>query len=306
MDIVMKDFKKQDWIKELIWTGLELRYGDHPDPAAESACQWEWEHIIQYGYEDCYLKAFWVFHVYAGSNGIAIFPVGAMASSVVCYCLHLTEIDPLCYGLHSARFVNDSLPKFQYHIESARFEEFKKRAEDMLLANKEDINFPLVKSSMLQDYRPMDYLCNQRTEKPIPDNLDDEIARYALRFPATMQLYENYVSRKKGASWSPTGIAPLDDILTPTCGLLVYQEQMFDILCAFSDYLPIEQNDLRLAIQRGDRKRMSLYKSDFPKHHQGLSQEEFDVVWRVLTSNPKAFLKAHAVSRVIAQYHYNC
>lgn len=46
--------------------------------------------------------------------GIKVWPRGAVASSVICYSLGLTDVDPLRYGLHSARFVNEEPPRFQF------------------------------------------------------------------------------------------------------------------------------------------------------------------------------------------------
>ena len=167
--------------------------------------------------------AFWLFHHFAKSAGIGFWAQGAMPSSIICYCLGLTEVDPIKYGLHSVRFVNDELPKFRFEIEASRFDEFKKGAEELLQANAGDYDIPAIKAYLLKEdvkmgeqmrityLTPCEYL-SRKHERPVPENIDDELARYALFFPQTMDLYEAYVRNPS------------------TFNRLIYQEQMLDIL----------------------------------------------------------------------------
>lgn len=207
-----------------------------------------------------------------------------MPSSIVCYCLGLTEIDPIKYGLHSVRFVNDKLPKFQFDIEASRFDEFMKAADEVLEANAKDFDIPNIKKCLLQDLTPMKYLENKK-KKPLPENIDDEMARYALNFPQTMDLYETYVQN-------------------PKCNILIYQEQMLDILKQAFHVSSIRANNIRLSIQREDTNQVAVYKKELFAELKDVSPTKAEAVWLYLTSNPKAFLKAHAVSRVVAQYRY--
>ena len=155
--------------------------------------------------------------------------------------------------------------------------------------------------------QPSSYL-NKRRESPlpIPDNLDNEFAEYALSFPDTMNLYDTYKERKNGATWTLTGIAKLDEILAPTYGLLAYQEQMFDIMKNIFGVYGIMANNIRLSIQRGKTGHIEEYKNEVLQmiKDNEINADEFETIWGVLTSNPKAFLKAHAVSRVISRCYY--
>ena len=126
----------------LIATGMKMRYGNKPGKQAILRMLWEKKHIIDAGFSDYYLMAFWLFRHYITSDGISFWARGAMPSSIVCYCLGLTEIDPIKYGLHSVRFVNDKLPKFQFDIEASRFDEFMKAADEVLEANAKDFDIP--------------------------------------------------------------------------------------------------------------------------------------------------------------------
>ena len=141
---------------------------------------------------------------------------------------------------------------------------------------------------------------------PQPENMDDKIAEYALTFPDTMDLYHTYRERKNGAHWEPTGIEQLDEILAPTYGLLAYQEQMMDILKYIFREYGTRANDIRLTIQRGDTERINALRTELQATaaKTGIGDKEFGTIWEVLTSNPQAFLKAHAVSRVLSKYYF--
>ena len=293
----------KETFQKLVAEGIRLRYGDHPTKKVMQRYLWEMKHIIDAGFVDYYLMAFWAFRHHMQSPEIGLWARGAVSSSIVCYALRLTEIDPLRYGLHSVRFVNEKPPTFQFDIECSRFYEFKKEIDEFWEAYTTSIDVTSIKADLFLNLVPMNYLSRKR-ERVVPEDLDDEIACYALRFPATMPLFVIYTHRKNGAKWSPTGIASLDEILSPTYGLLVYQEQMLDILQKIFHVRAIEANHIRIAIQREDEEQVKAYEEVLSTIRKALTVEEEVKGWKVLTSNPQAFLKAHAVSRVVATYQY--
>ena len=268
----------------LVAAGMKMRYGSKPGKEAVLRCLFEKMHIMDAGYVDYYLMAFWIFRHYVTSAEVAVWPRGAMSSSLICYCLGLTEIDPIKYGLHSVRFVNDELPKFQFDIEASRFDDFMKGAEELLEANAGGYDISAIRKCLFQDLSPMDYLSKKR-KRPLPEDLDDELARYALRFPQTMDLYETYVQN-------------------PKCDILIYQEEMLDILKKTFHVLSVKANQIRLSIQRGEKEQVEAYKKEIFADLKDITLAEAEIAWQRLTSNPKAFLKAHAVSRVLASYKY--
>ena len=176
--------------------------------------------------------------------------------------------------------------KFQFDIERARFDEFVKGAEKILVANAEDIDVESVRKSLLQDLTPLESL-SKRRERPLPENIDDELARYALSFPQTMDLYEAYVQQPSG----------FDGI--------IYQEQILELLEQVFKASPIEANHIRLAIQRGDVEKVNVYKHKFFANLKNITPADAEIAWQHLISNPKAFLKAHAVSHVLELHKYN-
>ena len=270
-----------DILKGLVSAGKRWRYGEKADNLVTRRIVWELMHIIDAGFVDYYVMAFWIFKY--SKQDINYWARGAMPSSIVCYCLGLTEIDPIKYSLHSARFVNDELPKFQFDIEASRFDEFMKRAEDILQANAEDFDIPAIRECLFKDVKPYEYL-NKKQERPLPTGLEDEFARYALYRPDTLDLFDAYIQN-------------------PKSDILIYQEQMLDILKGVFHLGGIKANQIRLAIHRGETEQIEAYKQEVFEDSD-LSTEEKEKAWQRLSSNPKAFLKAHAVSRVLAQYKY--
>ena len=287
-------------LKRLVAEGMEMRYGDKPDRKVKLRILWELKHIIDAGFEGHYIKAFRLFRHYAETEKMGYWGRGAMCSSIVCYCLGLSEADPLRFGLHSARFVNDEPPKFQFDIEASRYDEFMQKAPNLLAAKTKDYDMEVVRLSL--DVTPMAYL-SSKLEAPEPEDLDDEIARDALIRPDTMGLYDAYMRRKSDGLWTRDG-GRLDEILAPTCGFLVYQEQMLDILRQFFHLNGIKANQIRLSIQRGETEQVETYKQELFAHLEDLTEKKAEWLWQLLTSNPHAFLKAHAVSRVLAKYKF--
>jgi len=281
----------------LVDAGMRMRYGNKPSRTALLRVLWEKKHIIDADYVDYYLMAFWLFHHYAKSKNIGFWARGAMPSSIICFCLGITEIDPIKYGLHSVRFVNEKLPNFLFDIEASRFDEFKKGAEELLQANAGDYDIAAIKACLLKEdvklgermrityLTPVEYL-SRKHERPLPENLDDELARYALKSPETMDLYEAYIQQPS------------------TFDSLIYQEQMLDILKETFHAGSIQANQIRIAIQRGETEHVETYKKELFADLKDITPEEAETAWRRLTSNPRASLKAHAVSHVIAKYKF--
>ena len=282
-------------LQGLVSAGLRDRYGDELEPkqinANTMSCSiapvsmlLEMKQIEKARFVDYYLMAFWIFRQYSKSAGIEVWARGTMPSSIVCYCLGLTEVDPIKYGLHSARFVNEKLPKFQFDIEASRFDEFMIGAEDLLQAIAKDYDIPAIRECLFKDLKPSSYLCKKK-ERPLPDDLEDEIARYALFFPQTMDFFAAYVNSY------------------PKCDLLIYQEQMLDILKEVFHVGGTKANQIRLSIQRGETEQIENYKKELFEASD-LTDKKKEKAWQRLTSNPKAFLKAHAVSCVLESYKY--
>ena len=93
------------YLNELCSRGLEERYPDD-DGTLRERLDYELSTIRQMGYVDYFLIV-WDFINYAREHDIPVGPGrGSAAGSIVSYCLHITNIDPIKYQLLFERFLN--------------------------------------------------------------------------------------------------------------------------------------------------------------------------------------------------------
>ncbi len=95
----------KEYLRKLAEEGLKERYPD-ADETVRERLEYELSTIEQMGYVDYFLIV-WDFIRYAREHGIMVGPGrGSAAGSVVSYCLHITNVDPIRYGLIFERFLN--------------------------------------------------------------------------------------------------------------------------------------------------------------------------------------------------------
>ena len=93
------------YLRELCEKGFAERYGDE-HPEYRQQMEYEINMIEKMGFTDYFLIV-WDFVNFAKSAGIPVGPGrGSAAGSMVTYALHITEIDPMKYGLFFERFLN--------------------------------------------------------------------------------------------------------------------------------------------------------------------------------------------------------
>ena len=94
-----------EYLRKLSESGLAERYPDD-DGSVRNRMEYELNTINSMGYVDYFLIV-WDFINYARTNSIMVGPGrGSAAGSVVAYCLHITNVDPIRYGLIFERFLN--------------------------------------------------------------------------------------------------------------------------------------------------------------------------------------------------------
>ncbi len=97
---------ERDYLHSLVDQGLRRRYGDPVPAAALERAEFELGVIDRMGFS-AYFLIVWDFVKYAKDGGIAVGPGrGSAAGSIVAYCLEITDVDPLRYGLLFERFLN--------------------------------------------------------------------------------------------------------------------------------------------------------------------------------------------------------
>lgn len=102
---VPKGFNSKQYLRKLCKEGLIRRYGT-PNKIQKERLEYELKTIEEMEYVDYFLIT-WDFIKYAKDNNIPVGPGrGSAAGSLVSFCLEITNIDPIKYGLIFERFLN--------------------------------------------------------------------------------------------------------------------------------------------------------------------------------------------------------
>ena len=111
---VPEGYTNEEYFREICMTGFRERYTDPPQEYLDRL-EYEIGVISRMGYVNYYLIV-WDFIRYAKEQGIPVGPGrGSGAASIVAYCMHITEVDPMKYALIFERFLNPervSMPDF--------------------------------------------------------------------------------------------------------------------------------------------------------------------------------------------------
>ncbi|HEV2685643.1 MAG TPA: DNA polymerase III subunit alpha, partial [Actinomycetota bacterium] len=112
---VPSDHTLESYLEERAREGVTWRYGRDPGDAVLARLEHELRVIGKMGFAGYFLVV-WDFIHYARQHGIAVGPGrGSSAGSLVAYCLGITNVDPMRYGLLFERFLNPervSMPDF--------------------------------------------------------------------------------------------------------------------------------------------------------------------------------------------------
>ncbi len=97
--------KSETYLRELCYHGLCAKY-ETVTEELKQRLEYELSTIISMGFCDYFLIV-WDFVAYAKGKGIPVGPGrGSAAGSLVAYCLNITTVDPIRYGLVFERFLN--------------------------------------------------------------------------------------------------------------------------------------------------------------------------------------------------------
>ena len=107
-------YTNEEYFRKLCMDGFAERY-DNPPESYKERLEYEIGVISRMGYVNYYLIV-WDFIRFAKESGIPVGPGrGSGAASIVAYCMHITEVDPMKYALIFERFLNPervSMPDF--------------------------------------------------------------------------------------------------------------------------------------------------------------------------------------------------
>ena len=111
---VPEGYTNEQYFRKVCYDGFAQRYADPPE-SYHQRLEYEIGVISRMGYVNYYLIV-WDFIRHAKEQGIPVGPGrGSGAASIVAYCMHITEVDPMEYALIFERFLNPervSMPDF--------------------------------------------------------------------------------------------------------------------------------------------------------------------------------------------------
>ena len=213
-------FTSETYLSKLCFDGLKERYGSSfsntnvganeddymHQPAGDTGqtlkerLDYELGVIKRMGYVDYFLIV-WDFINYARRNGIPVGPGrGSAAGSIVAYCLHITNIDPIKYSLLFERFLNPervSMPDIDIDFCFERRQEVIDYVGEKYGADKvvQIVTFgTMAAKGVIRDVgRVMDlpYAYVDGISKMIPNELNITIEKALVMNPEFKQLYDN-------------------------------------------------------------------------------------------------------------------
>ncbi|MBO4911528.1 MAG: DNA polymerase III subunit alpha [Butyrivibrio sp.] len=196
---VPEGYDSWTYLNKLCLDGLNERYPDD-DGTLKKKLDYELGVIKRMGYVDYFLIV-WDYINYCRENGIAVGPGrGSAAGSIVSYCMHITNIDPIKYDLLFERFLNPervSMPDIDVDFEYERRQDVIDYVTEKYGADKvvQIITFgTLAAKGVIRDVaRVMDlpYSYGDQISKMIPNELNITLSRALEMNPELRARYDS-------------------------------------------------------------------------------------------------------------------
>ncbi len=191
-----------EYLRELVYEGARERYGEITDELRERI-DYELEVISGKGFSGYFLIV-WDFVRYARENNIPAVARGSGCSTVVGYCLRLSTVDPLHYGLYFERFMDperDEMPDIDIDICQTRRQEVINYVREKYGHVAQIITFGRLKArAAIRDIcRALNVPLAEadRVAKLVPEELKMTIDKALQREPELKRLYEQDATIRK-------------------------------------------------------------------------------------------------------------
>lgn len=138
-----------------------------------------------------------------------------------------------------------------------------------------------------------------------PDNFSDLVAAVALFRPGPMHNIDSFIRRKEGKEAIVYPDESLSDILSSTYGIMIYQEQIMQVLVKMGNYTFAEADNIRRAMSKKKHEVMEHERSVFVNRsvENGYSKEKAEEVYDLIIKFADyGFNKAHSVSYALIGY----
>jgi DNA polymerase III subunit alpha len=138
-----------------------------------------------------------------------------------------------------------------------------------------------------------------------PDCIEDIIALIALYRPGPMSMVPEFIARKQGKTKIVYELPQLQDILTETYGIILYQEQVMQIAVTIGSYTMAEADTLRKVMSKKNASEMEKEK---PKFLEGAKKVKIPdnkarKIWEQMESFAEyGFNKSHSTAYAMISY----
>lgn len=146
----------------------------------------------------------------------------------------------------------------------------------------------------------MNFLTKLKVKK-----FSDLVAAEALFRPGPMSNIDNFIARKEGRQKITYPVKELESILKDTYGIMIYQEQIMQVLVIMGDYTFAEADNIRRAMSKKKKEVMLDEKENFVKRAMKKGYPEakaIEVYELILKFADYGFNKAHSVSYALIGY----
>ncbi|SHE76939.1 DNA polymerase III, alpha subunit [Fodinibius roseus] len=138
-----------------------------------------------------------------------------------------------------------------------------------------------------------------------PTSLDDLIAMNALYRPGPMQFIPEYIDRKHGRSEVEYPHPDLEELLKPTYGIMIYQEQIMKAAQIIANYSLGEADLLRRAMGKKKQKVMAKQRKVFTERaiENGVSADKAEELFDIMAEFANyGFNKSHSAAYSVVAY----
>ncbi len=138
-----------------------------------------------------------------------------------------------------------------------------------------------------------------------PDNFSELVAAVALFRPGPMQNIDSFIRRKEGKEQVIYPDDSLKDILKDTYGIMIYQEQIMQVLVKMANYSFAEADNIRRAMSKKKLEVMEKEREVFITRsiNNGYTKDKANEVYDLIIKFANyGFNKAHSVSYALIGY----
>lgn len=317
--------QRNDFFNRLVMEGAHSRYGETLPTEVSSRLQRELDYTFELdNLVDQFLLNWFYARAAKEELRLHVGPGrGGNPSSLINYCLHVTEIDPLQFNLPCERCLFGNV-QFHFEVEEGGKQKMQDWASKSFGHDKTYIftemrvlnNLDMTKPLPLDDADTLDLFkkgrghwfkdCTSREALRELNTItfDTLVDVYTIVRPLLLDLVHEYVRRSNTHARHKYLIAEMAQVLDKTQGLLIYQEQTLQLLDLIAGIRGAEAEEMRKSLHN---------RTVTPYHHdlfiqngaqKGHPLQSLERLWTLLVhTEPRLYLRSHTISQTLISYH---